>query len=294
MSPRTLPLTVLAWEGPQARAYLVRMARAGLGAERIVLMVDDGWTERLDSVPMLGELAAAYGARAQDRRHNFHPYRIRVGHPELADAIARDLEPLVPHAAVLLDAMYERFDYGAYAERVERVPARVLASPALNRALRRVAPATVLFTGGGIIPPSVFEIPGLTFVHVHTGLLPYVRGADVLLWSLLARGRPGVSAFSMTPGLDDGDVLATWETDPLVVDLGAGERPDDETLYRAVFSFVDPLLRAELLVRDVLEPAPDVRQLGGVPQDLGTGLTFHFMHPTVRARALAALFRSRT
>ena len=32
--PRTLPLTVLAWEGPQARAYLVRMRRAGLQPER--------------------------------------------------------------------------------------------------------------------------------------------------------------------------------------------------------------------------------------------------------------------
>jgi len=127
---------------------------------------------------------------------------------------------------------------------------------------------------------------------VHTGFLPHVRGADVLLWSLLVRGRPGVSAFTMTPGLDDGDVLAAWETEPLTVDLPAGDRPDDETLYRAVFSFVDPLLRAELLVRDVLDTDRDLTALRGDPQDLRTGVTFHFMHPTVRGRALAALFRS--
>ena len=58
----------------------------------------------------------------------------------------------------------------------------------------------------------MFEIPGIRLIHVHTGFLPQVRGADVLLWSLLVRGRPGVSAFFMTPGLDDGDVLAARET----------------------------------------------------------------------------------
>lgn len=292
MSSRTLPLTVLAWEGPQARAYLARMARAGLRAERIVLMVRHPVAERLGPAPGLGELALRYGARVQDRRHNFHPHRIRKEHPELVAAIVRDVEPLVPGAGALVDAMYAGFDYDAHADTVVRVAASSYRSPALVAALRDIAPATILFTGGGIVPRAVFDVPGVTLVHVHTGLLPFVRGADVLLWSLLTRGRPGVSAFTMTPGLDDGDVLATWETDPLVVDLAAGERPDDETLYRAVFSFVDPLLRAELLVRDVLEPATDVRELAATPQDLDAGITFHFMHPTVRGRALAALFHS--
>ena len=173
-----------------------------------------------------------------------------------------------------------------------RVPAESYRSERLVAELAAIAPATVLFTGGGIVPKSVFAIAGLTLVHVHTGFLPHVRGADVLLWSLLVRGRPGVSAFTMTPGLDDGDVLAARETAPLTVDLPAGERPDDETLYRSVFSFIDPLLRAELLVRDVLDTDRDLTVLRGEPQDLTTGVTFHFMHPTVRGRALATLFRS--
>ena len=38
---RQIPLTVLAWEGPQARAYLARMKRAGMSPERIILMIKD-------------------------------------------------------------------------------------------------------------------------------------------------------------------------------------------------------------------------------------------------------------
>ena len=289
---RTLPITVLAWEGPQARAYLVRMARAGLRPERIVVMVRHPVAERLGTAPGVGAFALELGARTQDRRHNFHPYRIRKQRPELVAAVTRDLAPLVPEPDALIRAMYDGFDYRHHADTVVRVPAESYKSARLGAVLASIAPATVLFTGGGIVPASVFGIDGLTLVHVHTGFLPHVRGADVLLWSLLVRGRPGVSAFTMTPGLDDGDVLAAWETDPLTIDLPAGERPDDETLYRAVFSFVDPLLRAELLVRDVLDTDRDLTTLRGEPQDLTAGVTFHFMHPTVRGRALSALFRS--
>lgn len=289
---RTIPVTVLAWEGPQARAYLVRMARAGLRPERIVVMVRDAVAERLADLPGAVDVARRYGARAQDRSHNHHPYRIRREHPALVRAVTAAVEPLVPGAPAIVDAMFSGFRWEAYADTVDYVICDSYRSPRLHRKLAELAPATVVFTGGGIVPKAVFAIDGLTLVHVHTGLLPHVRGADVLLWSLLVRGRPGVSAFVMSPGLDDGDVLATWETDPLVIDVPAGSRPDDETLYRSVFSFVDPLLRAELLVRDVLDTDRDLRHLQAEPQDLATGVTFHFMHPIVRGRALESLFRS--
>ncbi len=291
---RVLPLTLLAWEGPQARAYLTRLRREGLRVERIVLMVRDPLGGALQKVPggAGAELSLRLGARAQDRSHNFHPYRIRRRNSELVAAIARGLQPLVAEPNRLYVDMFDRFRYEAFADDVIRVGANSYADPRLLAVLRSVAPTTLIFSGGGIVPQAVFDIEGLTLVHVHTGLLPFVRGADVLLWSILTRGRPGVSAFVMTPGLDDGDVLATWETEPLTIELPAGERPDDETLYRSVFSFVDPLLRAELLVRDVLAPAADVRELTAAPQDLDVGITFHFMHPTVRGRALQALFVS--
>ena len=293
MTARTLPITVLAWEGPQARAYLARLAREGLRPERIVLMVRDPLDGKVRALPGAeSQLAVRLGARAQDRAHNYHPYRIRKRNPALVSAIARGMAPVVDAPEQLYRVMFDGFRYEAFSDDVIRVGASSYADPRLLAVLGRIAPATIIFSGGGIVPQAVFDIDGLAIVHVHTGLLPFVRGADVLLWSQLVRGRPGVSAFLMTPGLDDGDVLATWEPEPITFDLGTMERPDDDTLYRSVFSFVDPLLRAELLVRDVLAPAADARRLDATPQDLEAGITFHFMHPTVRARALAQLFVS--
>ena len=69
-----------------------------------------------------------------------------------------------------------------------------------------------------------------------------------------------------------------------------GATTTTDTLYRALFSFIDPLIRAELLVADVLEPADDLGALPATPQDLSTGITYHFMHPIVRSRALGELF----
>ena len=291
---RVLPLTVLAWEGPQARAYLVRLRRAGLRPERIILLVEDPIRARAGWSPGLhNPVFARWAERRQDRTRNFHPYAIRKDHPALVAAIGRAMADVVDDPVGQYHEMYGGFSYDDHADVVTRVPAGSYKDETVVEALREHGATTVLFTGGGIVPAAVFEVPGVRLIHVHTGFLPHVRGADVLLWSLLERGRPGVSAFFMTPGLDDGDVLAARELDPLAVPLPPGERIDDDTLYRALFSFIDPLIRAELLVADVLEPAADIDELAATPQDLDVGITYHFMHPTVRARALRLLFPSR-
>ncbi len=283
----SIPITVLVWEGPQARAYLVRMRRSGIRPRRIIVMASDAAAKiSANFAPGL-----ALARRQQDKKHNHHAYAIRKRHPELVTAIANAMNALVDDAAGFINEMFDDFKYENYCDRVDVVAADSYSELRLHDALADNGNAgTVLFTGGGLVPKAVFAIPGISIVHVHTGLLPYVRGADVLLWSLLTRGKPGVSAFTMTAGLDDGDVLATRECDALEIALERATRPDDDTLYRALFCFVDPLLRAELLVHDVLQDAPDASNLHGEPQDLTTGVTFHFMHPTVRARALHSLF----
>jgi hypothetical protein len=229
--------------------------------------------------------------RAQDRAHNFHPYAIRKRRPELVDAIAAAMSSVVDDPRGFYREMYDSFSYRDFGDRFECVAANNYKDPGLHPVLAR-EPGTLVYTGGGIVPAPILEIPGLRAVHVHTGFLPHVRGADVLLWSLLVRGRPGVSAFLMTPGLDEGDVLAARELEPLRVDLPHGTRDGDDTLYRAVFSFIDPLIRAELLVSEVLGRATGIAALSGARQDLDVGVTYHFMHATLRSLALRELFRS--
>jgi len=285
----TIPVTVLAWEGPQARAYLVRMSRAGLRPQRIVLIVRDPWAERRRRPPTRSTWRVHWLARMQDRSHNFHPRTIRKQHPDLVQSISLAMGAFVDDPVAIYADIYDRFSYDAYADDVDRVVANSLKDATLREALRRLVPATVVYTGGGIVPRSVLGLDRLRMIHVHSGLLPDVRGADVLLWSIMTNGRPGVSAFWMVPGLDAGDVLAARELDALRIPVPSAEAIDDQILYRAVYSFIDPLLRAEFLVNEVLARG-DPLDLPTSPQNLQVGLTYHFMHPLLRSRALRMLF----
>src|SRR5262249_18298955 len=150
---RQLPLTVLAWEGPQVRAYLVRMARAGLRPERILLLVSElSRAKRGLPARPHGALRLQFAERVQDASHNYHPYRLRQPHPEPVRAIATALEPVVREPQQLLAEMYEGFSYERYADALTRVPANSYKDPSLAAALAASGAQTVLFTGGGIVP----------------------------------------------------------------------------------------------------------------------------------------------
>lgn len=288
---RTLPLTVLAYEGPCVRAYLSMMRRAGLRPERIVLLVlsEHPGTRKPVGSWFPGRLRSWYAEKTQEHALNFWPRRIQASHPELVRSIAKGLEPVIDRPAELFREMYGPFRYEAYADRVERLAVRDLKDDALVRALEQLAPTTVLFTGGGILPGKVIDLPGLRFLHVHPGHLPYVRGADGLLWSTLVRGQPAMSCFYLANGLDTGEIAAVRDYPALAFSTPASNRPDDQTCYRAIFSFVDPLLRADLLVR-VLARTDDPQRLPTTRQNETEGVTYHFMHQALRTRVLAHLF----
>ena len=80
--------------------------------------------------------------------------------------------------------------------------------------LRALAPRVMVIVGyGQIIPQSIIDIAPLGIINVHASLLPELRGAAPIQWSV-ARGfaRPGVTTMRIDAGLDTGDILDTWET----------------------------------------------------------------------------------
>jgi hypothetical protein len=106
---------------------------------------------------------------------------------------------------------------------------------------------------------------------------------------MLVRGRPAMSCFYLANGIDTGDILAVRDYPRLRFDLTGMVRPDDQTLYRAIFSYCDPLLRADLLVNHVLAKKSD-SSLDGLPQATDRGVTYHFMHSALKTKVLAELF----
>lgn len=289
-----LPLTVLASEGPIARAYLARLHLAGLAPERIVLLVRRRHPTR---GTVLGRwlpprMRVAYAKRHQETASGHWPREIRRRHPALVDGLVRALAEIVPDAGTLVEEMLVRPEYDGYASRVERVVVDDLADPVLAAHFGTSPAATILYTGGGIVPPALLALPGTRFLHVHPGHLPDVRGTDGLLWSLLLRGRPSASCCWMAEDIDTGDVLAAREFPAVTCPVTTDERPDDETLYRALCSFCDPLLRAELLASVLRTAGNDLSGLVGSAQDTSAGIAYHSMHPRLRAAALRRVFPS--
>lgn len=289
MSAGTATLTVLAYEGPILRAYVSALKHHGIPVRRVVTLAPRKapGTGKPVGRWLPGSLRAAYAARMADARQNFWPRRLKRDAPALVASMRAALAPRFD--------FFERFfadldgpgSYQGWAGSHDVVLADGLADPAISSAL--VDAGTVLYTGGGLVPASLLATRGARFLHIHPGLLPHVRGADGLLWSTLVRDRPGRTAFLMTPALDEGPVIRAEEAESIRFSMSGGARPDDQTLYRAVFSYYDPCLRAELLA--VLHANGTLAsQPGRADGALPGGAVFPFMSRRLRSCVLAMLF----
>ncbi|MEW6280494.1 MAG: hypothetical protein AB1758_17860, partial [Candidatus Eremiobacterota bacterium] len=96
----------------------------------------------------------------------------------------------------------------------------------------------------------------------------------------------------MAPGIDRGEVIRAAELEPISFTLPRDSRPDGLTLYRALFAYCDPLLRAWFLAR-LLEDEPDPASWPTRSQTEQEGVTYHFMHPALRSKVLDRLYRSK-
>ena len=221
----------------------------------------------------------------------FWPRQIRRQHPKLYSAIAEGLSSLIDEPREKLDTMTSAFRWEHYSDIVDRAMVRNYSDPAVLRSIENAPSGPVLFTGGGIIPSALIG-SGARFLHVHPGKLPHIRGADGLLWSTLVRGRPGAACFYMNVGIDTGEIIETVDLPAIAFEISRIDRPDDQTLYRSLFSFYDPLLRAKLF-SDFLTSNDGKLPDSGEAQSEEEGITYHFMHDGLRKRALQRIFINR-
>ena len=257
-----LEMTVLASEGPMVRAYLWALKNAGYRPNRIVLMLadHDPATGKPIGKRMPKSMRPAAAEAAQDRAMLHWPRQILKKHADLVAAISTATTELGGPSD--FGELYGRFEWDDYAPTVERVLVSGLQDPLVSEVVAASPDRTILYTGGGIVGSGLLAVDGKRILHVHPGYLPDVRGADGLLWSYLHRGRPGVSVFHMAAGIDTGDLVTARDYSPWNVKLTS--RPDDATLYRSIFSFIDPVMRGALLV-ETLANASDPNDLDSTP-----------------------------
>lgn len=290
--PQPLNLTVMVHEGPMARSYLGMLAAAGYRVRRVLRLVQarDPATRKpvLPWLPAGLRLAAA--ARVQDQRLNHWPRQLGRRHGAVCEAWQRGLAERFGFDMSAYRWLQQGSDWRDVAESVETLFIDGFKDPVLPEVLRALPERTpLLFTGGGLLPASVFGATNCRFLHIHPGLLPNVRGADGMLWSVLLRGRVAASAFYMEPGLDTGAIVRSVEFAPLPVPEGFAAL-DVATQYRLFYSFVDPMMRAVLL-KDLLHEAAggDLFELPAWPQDVSVGTTFNFMNERLRQLAFQRL-----
>jgi len=284
-----LPLTVLFYEGPIVRAYLETLYSMGYKPERIIQLVSsrDVANKRPVGRFLPGALRIGYAENIQKRKIHYWPKQISRLHPELHKAITEEVVSSFKFDPTSLDSATSLKHLSQYSDDVVSLLVEGLGDSQLFNYLEACPETAVLFTGGGIVPPKLLGIPQLRFIHFHPGFLPDIRGADCVLWSSLLVGRTSATCFYMSPGIDTGDIVKScWLPK---VRFGLQEnRYDAKILYRAIYSFFDPWVRAYVL-REVLQSHSSLTNIRTYPQSEGEGLTYHFMHSKILAIAFQQL-----
>jgi len=285
-------LTILAVEGPVLRAYASALRHAGVCPRRVISIAPkyDLVTRKELGRWVPKSLRPVYACKIDEYRQNYWPRRLKRTSPELVDLMSDALAARFPYFQSFFNALERPLNYRGWVGTHDSLAVDGLSDPALAEAL--AGSKTVLFTGGGRVPASLLAMPGVRFLHVHPGLMPYIRGADGLLWSTLVRGRPGRTAFFMTSSLDAGPILHAEEVELMRFCLHGKARPGDHTLYRAVYSYYDPCFRAELAAQLLKHKLSEsVREHDVRSQN--EGCVFPFMSGRLRAAALSRIFRSK-
>ena len=85
--------------------------------------------------------------------------------------------------------------------------------------LRSLRPTLIVVVAyGRILPQSVLDVPEKGAINMHASILPELRGAGPIQWSILQHMKEtGVTAMYLSAGMDEGDVIEIRRTpiDPM-------------------------------------------------------------------------------
>ena len=86
--------------------------------------------------------------------------------------------------------------------------------PAVVAQLQALAPDVIVVVAyGKLLPQAVLDIPPLGCINMHASILPQLRGAGPVQWSILNHcEETGVTAMYMSAGMDEGDIIEIRRT----------------------------------------------------------------------------------
>jgi len=109
-----------------------------------------------------------------------------------------------------------RFPYERFADRV--VEASDINAPAMARAMAEEKVDRVLLAQSGIVRQPILDLDGIWIINAHPGLLPRMRGVDVIRWSILEDVALGITVHVVDNGVDTGPILGQETVVPMAAE----------------------------------------------------------------------------
>ncbi len=286
---KILPIDILFYEGPIARAYLEMLYSLRCKPKRIIHLIPklDLVTKKTVGWFLPIFLRYKYAALVQSIKiHHWPKYLFRKKR-KLTLKVFEQLHETFKIKKKTFLGTVELKPLKSYCDRITEFPIDSLKDPKLLSFINKQNPSVYLFTGGGIMPKSFFDVKNAKFIHIHPGYLPDIRGADCLLWSIMLADHPSGTSFFMNNGIDTGDIInATFL--PKINLPSEVSQLNKKMIYRLLYSFVDPWVRSVVL-RETLKSTNYFENINKYSQKIEQGNTFHFMQEDMIKKVIKKL-----
>ena len=283
---KELELVMLVHDSPISRAYLQILKQNNIQPKKIIVMLPNRNGLFFKLIPSF--VRKVFGGFTNSFFNNFHA-RMLLRDPIFQEMI-KEIEQKYSLGSGFIEEMYSYNYFDNFSDEIFKLETNGLKDTSLLACLENCNEEYILFTGGGIVPKSLLNIPNKKFLHIHPGFLPDQRGADGVLWSMVNNNKIGVSAIFLDEGIDTGDIIKSIYIESCHFDLSyKKDRPDDQVLYRSIFSFYDPIIRAILLIK-ISDLFMKKDPIDTIKQSKDKGKYFTFMDSSERKKALKNIF----
>ena len=212
---KQVPIVILAYDSVILRAYLSIFKEMNIQPEKIVVVLFNKLPQqksKLLASYLPNPIKNNFLQRAIDKKMNYYPRFIKNIFPKTFASIAKVLQEHYSFSPSFLESIDSQVPYKEFSEDITFLSIADYKDKKFIDFINRINTKTLfLYTGGGILPASAFNNSLVKYLHVHPGYLPFVRGADCYLWSILLHNKIGASSFFMSAGIVERDPFASLD-----------------------------------------------------------------------------------